>query len=165
MPLRLYRLVENFKMQALGLTDFTSKCVFVRVCVRAHTHTHTHTCSVVSLCDPVDCSLPGFSVQGIFQARILEWVAISISSSKAPFQPRDQTCLSCISCITRRILYPWAISRQLLRICWVKVGKTLTSKELYIRDEKKWKSSFIFKNIQKQEYYSRGITHTSSISD
>ena len=43
MPLRLYRLVENFKMQALGLTDFTSKCVFVRVCVRARTHTHIHT--------------------------------------------------------------------------------------------------------------------------
>ena len=31
------------------------------------------------LCDPVDCSLPGSSVHGIFQARILEWVAISFS--------------------------------------------------------------------------------------
>ena len=27
-------------------------------------------------CNPMDCSLPGFSVRGIFQARILEWVAI-----------------------------------------------------------------------------------------
>ena len=34
-----------------------------------------------TLCDPVDCSLPGFSVQGILQARILEWVAISFSIS------------------------------------------------------------------------------------
>ena len=32
-----------------------------------------------TLCDPVDCSLPGFSVHGILQARTLEWVAISFS--------------------------------------------------------------------------------------
>ena len=32
--------------------------------------------SVMSLCDPVDCSLPGSSVHGILQARILEWVAM-----------------------------------------------------------------------------------------
>ena len=33
-------------------------------------------CSVVSLCDPTDCSLPGSSVHGIFHARIMEWVDI-----------------------------------------------------------------------------------------
>ena len=42
-------------------------------------------CSVsqpwVTLCDPMDCSLPGFSVHGIFQASVLEWVAISFSWS------------------------------------------------------------------------------------
>ena len=32
-----------------------------------------------TLCDPTDCSLPGFSVHGMFQARILEWVATSFS--------------------------------------------------------------------------------------
>ena len=32
-----------------------------------------------TLCDPMDCSPPGSSVHGIFQARILEWVAISFS--------------------------------------------------------------------------------------
>ena len=32
-----------------------------------------------TLCNPMDCSLPGFSVHGIFQARVLEWVAISFS--------------------------------------------------------------------------------------
>ena len=35
--------------------------------------------SCPTLCDPVDCSPPGFSVHGILQARILEWVAISFS--------------------------------------------------------------------------------------
>ena len=33
-----------------------------------------------SLCDPMDCSLPGSSIHGIFQARVLEWVAISFSN-------------------------------------------------------------------------------------
>ena len=32
-----------------------------------------------SLCDPMDCSLPGSSVHGIFQARVLEWGAIAFS--------------------------------------------------------------------------------------
>ena len=35
--------------------------------------------SCPTLCDRMDCSLPGFSVHGIFQARVLEWVAISFS--------------------------------------------------------------------------------------
>ena len=39
--------------------------------------------SCVQLCDPVDCGLPDSSVGGIFQARILEWVAISFSTVKA----------------------------------------------------------------------------------
>ena len=46
------------------------------------------------LCDPMDCSLPSSSVCGIFQARILEWVAIS--SSRRSSQPRDWTHVSCI---------------------------------------------------------------------
>ena len=38
--------------------------------------------SCPTLCDPVGCSLPGSSVHGILQARILEWVAISFSTDK-----------------------------------------------------------------------------------
>ena len=38
------------------------------------------TQSCPTLCDPMDCSLPGFSILGIFQARVLEWVAIALSS-------------------------------------------------------------------------------------
>ena len=44
-------------------------------------------------CGPVDCSPPGASVHGIFQARILEWVAIP--SSRRSCQPRDRTQASC----------------------------------------------------------------------
>ena len=38
--------------------------------------------SCLSLCDPTDCSLPGSSIHGIFQARIQEWVAISFSRER-----------------------------------------------------------------------------------
>ena len=47
---------------------------------------------VPTLCDPMDYSLPGSSVHGIFQARVLEWVAISFSRGSS--QPRDQTQVS-----------------------------------------------------------------------
>ena len=47
--------------------------------------------SCVRLCDPVDCSLPGFSVHGIFQARVPEWVATSFSGdlSDPGIEPRS----------------------------------------------------------------------------
>ena len=57
---------------------------------------------------PMDCGLQGASVHGISQARILEWIAISFS--KGSSWPRNQTRLSCISCIGRQIIYycsPW----------------------------------------------------------
>ena len=40
------------------------------------------TQSCLTLCDPMDCSLPGSSIRGIFQAKVLEWVAISKHRSK-----------------------------------------------------------------------------------
>ena len=64
------------------------------------------TKSCLTLCDPMDCSLPGSSVHGIFQARILEWVAISFSRGSS--WPRDQTRVSCISCTGTWMLYCWA---------------------------------------------------------
>ena len=45
--------------------------------------------------DPMDCSLLGFSVHGIFQARVLEWVAISFSRGSS--WPRDWTQVFCIA--------------------------------------------------------------------
>ena len=60
--------------------------------------------SVVStLCDPMDYSLPGSSVHGILKARILEWGAISFSRESS--LSRDQTQVSCISCIGKWIIY------------------------------------------------------------
>ena len=39
--------------------------------------------SCLTLCDPMDCSLPGSSIHRIFQARVLEWGAIAFSTNKA----------------------------------------------------------------------------------
>ena len=65
--------------------------------------------SHIRLCNLPDCSPPGCSVHGILHARILEWVAIS--SSRGSSKPRDQTRVSYISCVGRRVLYqpapPW----------------------------------------------------------
>ena len=61
-----------------------------------------------TLCNPLACSPPGFSVHGISEARILEWVAISFSRSS---QPRDQNCISYVSCIAGRFFTCWAIRK------------------------------------------------------
>ena len=53
------------------------------------------TQSCPTFCDPMDYSLPGSSVHGIFQARVLEWVAISFSRGYS--QPRDWTQVSRIA--------------------------------------------------------------------
>ena len=65
----------------------------------------THLCP--ALCYTMDCmhcSLPGFSVHGILQARIPEWVAISFSRGSS--WPRDR---SWVSCITGRYFTVWAL--------------------------------------------------------
>ena len=58
------------------------------------------------LCDPMDCSPPGSSAHGIFQAKTLECTAISFSRGSS--QSRDWTHVYCISCSGRWILYHWA---------------------------------------------------------
>ena len=68
-------------------------CVCVWWCAQLHP----------TLCDPMDCSPPGSSVRGIFQTRILEWVAMP--SSRGSSRSRDGTGVSCVSCIGRRSLY------------------------------------------------------------
>ena len=64
----------------------------IRGCAQSH----------LTLCDLMDCSPPGSSLHGIFQARILKWIAVSFSRSS---QPRDWTCVSWGSCIGSQILY------------------------------------------------------------
>ena len=68
---------------------------------------HRNCCLVTKWCptlwDPMDCNTPGFYNNGVFQVRILEWVAISFA--KRSSQLRGWTHISCIG---RSILYHWA---------------------------------------------------------
>ena len=71
--------------------------------------------SCPTLCDPMDCSLPGFSVMGIFQARRLEWIGHPLLQGF--FQTQDPTC---ISCTAGRFFTIWAtwVGRQLNTIAF-----------------------------------------------
>ena len=62
-----------------------------------------------TVCDAMDCGPPGSSVHEIFQARILEWVAISFSRGSS--QPRDRTW---VSCTAGRFFTDWATREALL---------------------------------------------------
>ena len=67
-------------------------------------------------CDPVDCSLPGSSVHGISQARILEWVASSFSW--VSFWPRDWIHVYCIGrWFFFFFFYHWAIREAQFLLC------------------------------------------------
>ena len=72
----------------------------------------------LTLCDLMDCSLPDSPVHGIFQAKILEWVAIHFSRGSSWL--RDRTCISYIG---RLILYHWATREAYLNVNykWIKV--------------------------------------------
>ena len=65
-----------------------------------------------TLCDPMASSLPGSSVHGILQARIVEWVAISFSRGSSRLRDQMQ-----VSCIEDRFFTLWA-TREAPRRCW-----------------------------------------------
>ena len=53
-------------------------CHFLLQCMKVKSESEVAQ-SCPTLCDPMDCSLPGSSIHGIFQARVLEWGAIAFS--------------------------------------------------------------------------------------
>ena len=81
-----------------------------------------HACLVTqscpTLCDPLDCSLPGSSVHGILQAIILEWIVISFSRGFS--WPRDRTW---VSCIAGRFFTVWATGKAILNSWETKLFK------------------------------------------
>ena len=90
--------------------------------------------SCPTLCDPVDCSQPGSSIHGIFQVRILEWVAIPCSRGSS--WPRDRTQVSGIAgklftiCASREDVKVSQTDRQLLydiTYMWNLIGRKWTN--------------------------------------
>ena len=76
--------------------------------------------SCLTLCNPMDCSLPGSSVHGIFQAVVLEWIAISFSRGSS--QPRARTQVSRIVdrlshyLVFRWLTWAWPVASQSLSL-------------------------------------------------
>ena len=93
---------HHFFLEALGISviarasEIPPWCILVKVSV-------SQAC--LTLFDPMDCCLPGSSVHGIFQARILEWVTISFSRRSS--QPRDRTTGD-VTLYKERINRTWA---------------------------------------------------------
>ena len=112
-------------------TIFLSMCVLV-------------TQSCLSLCDPRDCSPPGSSVHGIFQARILEWIPIPFSKGVFLTQTSNPGLLHC-----RQILYH--LSHQGSPTMFLKtfansqrgrtIKKFLDINEVYFGNQLIWKGS------------------------
>ena len=96
-------------MNLKSFTPFLSLCVYVmHIHIYIYVGLCIHICMIIYIlcgslviqlcpipCNLMDCSIPGSSVHGISQARILEWVAIS--SSRGSSWPRDLTHISCIA--------------------------------------------------------------------
>ena len=83
--------------------------------------------SCLTLWDPMDCSLPGSSVHGIFQARVLEWVA-----SEATFKILDRVFLEAINAFYSSVFlfpvsYSWAVCLTTLSLEFLiyKIGKVI----------------------------------------
>ena len=116
----IYIYIYTHTLCTLYIHTHRKKDVYMYTYTHIHTHTYrdriyTHTQkeryvyiwvrakslqSRMTLCDSIDSSLPGSSILGIHQARILECIAIL--SFRASSQPRNQTHVSCIG---RCVLY------------------------------------------------------------
>ena len=84
--------------------------------------------SCLTLCDLMDCSLPGSSVHGILQAGILEWVVISFSRESS--RPRDRTQASWVSWIAGRFFTAEPLGKSLL--CLETKGEDVVALDLLL---------------------------------
>ena len=87
-------------------------CHFLLQCMKVKSESEV-TQSCLTLSDPVDCSLPGSSIHGIFQARVMEWVAVAFSEI-LNIKVEKHTLLNCPASISVSLLFPvcpcrWAL--------------------------------------------------------
>ena len=114
-------------------------CHFLLQCMRVKSESEVAQ-SCPTLSDPMDCSLPGSSVHGIFQARVLEWVAIDFSkllleTSKITCFPLGNFNLDLHDSIYIEFnkLCEFKISNKERKIQWVTVSKMVTN--LYLQED------------------------------
>ena len=92
--------------------------------------------SRVRLCNPMSCCPPGSSVCGIFQARILEWVAVS--SSRGSFRPRDWTH---VACVAGSFFTCWAILENslVIQLLGLQASTAWGQVQSLVGDRRSWK--------------------------
>jgi len=110
-------------------------CHFLLQCMKVKSESEVAQ-SCLTLCDPMDCSLPGSSVHGILQARVLEWGAIAFSKRRVAMMPKRRETTLCLalapyqgrtSFLTSSPLFPLWQETQTeygpqfsgMRVCWV----------------------------------------------
>ena len=102
--------------------------------------------SCPTLSDPVDCSLPGSSIHGIFQARVLEWVAIAISEKYSATAKSLQLCPTLCDPIDGSLLgssVPGILQARTLE--WVAISFSRGSPDLQIiSSSPAWQAGFLF---------------------
>ena len=98
---------KNQKIPAMYFTGLNREVV----CTKVKAAPCLCALSCLTLCDPVDSSLAGSSIQGILQARILKQVVIPSSRGSSP--PRDGTCV-CVSPAWQAGSLPWSHQGSLM---------------------------------------------------
>ena len=108
-------------------------------------------CSVTELCltlyHPMDCSMPGSSVCGILQARILEWIVISLSRGSS--RTRDWTHISCIG---RQFLYHQALREVIYMCVCVRVLSSFSHVRLFVTPWTEAHQAPLSVEFSRQEY-------------
>ena len=87
-------------------------CHFLLQCMKVKSESEVAQ-SCPTLCDPMDCSPPGSSVHGIFQATVLEWGAIAFSRYMYGISKKKKKCHMCLSFLytaTSHQGLPWWLS-------------------------------------------------------
>ena len=97
--------------------DLSHQILWSTECLTPHAESESEVAqSCPTLCDPVNCNLPGSSIHGILQARILEWVAISFSSIYVQTYAYKYTRLLC-----KMYFFLWVMLKTLeLLYCRIK---------------------------------------------
>ena len=114
----------------------------------------------------MDCNLPGFSVHGIFQARVLEWVAISFSRGNLPdpgIKPQTPVSVSCIVGIrftiwTTTEAHPWRVA-----FCYENISRRISLPLLSTRSL--FLTLYSLTGFLKANHSSVGLRSTTAILD
>ena len=101
-------LFYNFRELVPTLTSyFPQICIF---CPKGMCESESEVAqSFLTLCDAMDCSLPGSSVHGNFQACVLEWVAISFSRRSSRCRYADRTSQARLTSTASALTWPWTL--------------------------------------------------------